>query len=138
MRIGLMSGGLLAVALRFSGLARHRADLAERVQKSLAQEIEARIDQQATLEQALEQVRHSETRFHGMANAVADALWDWDLRGNSLWWGEGVTKLFGHRPEDLGSSVEAWKRLIHPDDLQRVGDSLQQVWKSGGSSWTVE
>lgn len=136
--IGLLSGGLLAVTLRYSGLARQRAEYAEKVQGWLAREVDARAEQQASLAAALERVRKSEQRFHGMANAVADALWDWNLEDDSLWWSDGLTALFGHQPSELGAGIDGWTRFIHPDDLPLVKQSVTAVQRGTGSLWAME
>lgn len=136
--IGLLSGGLLAVTLRYSGLARQRADYAEQVQGWLAREVEARAEQQASLVAALERARKSEQRFHGMANAVADALWDWNLEDDSLWWSDGVTALFGHAHSELGPGIDGWTRFIHPDDLPLVKQSITAAQQGTGALWAME
>lgn len=136
--IGLFSGGLLAVALRYSGLARQRAEHAEKVQGWLAAEVEARAEQQASLVAALDRARRSEQRFHGMASAVADALWDWDPDTDTLWWSDGVTTLFGYDKAELGPGLDRWARFIHPDDAERVTQSLKAEREGQGTSWAME
>ena len=49
--------------------------------------------------EAEEALRQSEERFRLMAWATKDAVWDWDLRTNQIWWGEGLQKIF-HYPAD--------------------------------------
>lgn len=136
--ISILSGGLLAVSLRYSALARQRAEYAEQVQHWLAREIDVRVEHQSSLVSALEKIRQSEQRFHGLAMAVADALWDWNLADDSLWWSDGVTTLFGHDPADLGVGIDGWMRYIHPGDLQRVVDSIRAAQWGDASSWSAE
>src|SRR5262249_17496521 len=39
---------------------------------------------------AEEALRESEERFRILAKATNDAVWDWDLGTNQVWWNEGV------------------------------------------------
>lgn len=66
----------------------------------------------------------SNERFHLATQAVSDAIWDWDLNKNSIFWGKGYHRLFGY-PADLDSvSPELWKEKIHPEDLDSVWSSI--------------
>ena len=60
-----------------------------------------------------EGLRTSEERFRLLSNATNDAIWDWDLATNAVWWNEGFEKLFGYRREDVDPTVEVVDRL-HP------------------------
>src|SRR2546430_432863 len=50
-------------------------------------------------QRAEEALRKSEQRFRTLAKATNDAVWDWDLGTNTVWWSEGVFTLFGHALE---------------------------------------
>ena len=63
--------------------------------------------------QAAEAQRASEERFRLLARATNDAIWDWDLATNALWWNEGFEKLFGYRRRDRGSDDHVMDRP-HP------------------------
>lgn len=43
-----------------------------------------------------EAVRKSEERFHLIARATNDVIWDWDLATNNLWWNESFKIIFGY------------------------------------------
>ena len=45
--------------------------------------------------QAEEAIRASNDRFRIVTKATNDAVWDWDLSTNKVWWNEGVLTLFG-------------------------------------------
>jgi PAS domain S-box-containing protein len=80
----------------------------------------------------------SEERFRLVARATNDAIWDWNIKSNELWWGEGYEKLFGHRREDADPSLKSWTEFIHPDDLHRVEAKLQEALDSGRTEWAGE
>ena len=83
-------------------------------------------------------IRKSEERFQLVARATNDALWDWDLTTNKIWWGEGVKTLFGYSIEDVGPNATWWVERIHPEDRERVVTNAHQVINSGGQFWSDE
>ena len=92
-----------------------------------------------TRRDAAEQASHlSAERFELAARAASDALWDWNLVTNDIWWGDGFQTLFGHAPEDLEPSIISWTNRIHPDDKERTVASIHKVIDSGGEAWSDE
>ena len=85
-----------------------------------------------------EGLRTSEERSRLLANATNDAIWDWDLATNAVWWNEGFEKLFGYRREDVDPTAKSWTDCIHPDDLARVTAGIHQVIEHGGENWADE
>lgn len=83
-------------------------------------------------------LRDSEERFRNVARATADAIWDWNLANDALWWSDGMQTLFGHPLESLEPSSLSSIRRIHPDDLQRVLDGLQATIDGGNEYWSAE
>ncbi|HZI03836.1 MAG TPA: PAS domain-containing protein, partial [Archangium sp.] len=90
------------------------------------------------LRQANERLRKSETLYRLATGAISDAIWEWTLQTDSLSWSEGVEKLFGHTPEQLGGHVSGWYDNIHPDDRERVVHGIHELIASGGQRWREE
>ncbi len=88
--------------------------------------------------QAGEALRANEERFRLLANATNDAIRDWDLVTNALWWNEGFEKLFGYRREEVDPTVTSWTDYIHPEDRARVTDGIHRVIEQGGERWADE
>jgi diguanylate cyclase (GGDEF)-like protein/PAS domain S-box-containing protein len=85
-----------------------------------------------------EALRVSQERFELVARATSDAVWDWDLTTDKLWWNEGFQNLFGYSPEDANSSPDPWSGRIHPDDSERVVADLYRHIDDGKSFWQDE
>lgn len=67
------------------------------------------------------------------ALALADVgYWRWDLRHRSLSYSPTCASMLGHDPVQLGASISAWGKLVHPEDLARARAALD-AWISGES-----
>ena len=77
-------------------------------------------------------------RFALVTRATNDAVWDWDLVGNALWWSEGFETLFGYRREDVEPGPESWYTRLHADDRDRVMKAIYAVIDGGGTTWSDE
>ncbi|HEX6095204.1 MAG TPA: ATP-binding protein [Thermoanaerobaculia bacterium] len=73
-------------------------------------------------------------RFHLLARATKDALWDWDLTTNRVWRSEMFHVLFGSTDVD-DDTYEGWQRRVHPEDLERVASRVFAVLQSADESW---
>ncbi|AMV23341.1 Autoinducer 2 sensor kinase/phosphatase LuxQ [Gemmata sp. SH-PL17] len=83
-------------------------------------------------------LRESNDRFAIVARATNDAVWDWDMRTNAVWWNEGVGALFGYRPGDVGPDATWWYEHIHSDDRERVVTGIHAIIDHGGANWSDE
>ncbi|NJL23391.1 MAG: PAS domain-containing protein [Leptolyngbyaceae cyanobacterium SM1_3_5] len=88
--------------------------------------------------QAETALHQSEERFQLIAHTTNDAVWDWDLLGDRVWWNEGIKTLFGYAATDVGADSAWWLSRIHPDDRSRVVSSIQATIQQGGQAWTDE
>ncbi|MDP2043136.1 MAG: PAS domain-containing protein [Algoriphagus sp.] len=79
-------------------------------------------------------------RYQIVTQATSDAIWDYDRKKNSLYWGEGFLSLFGYNPSKIEPSFEFLLSLIHPDDRNRVFRLIQLYIdpKSTKKNWLEE
>jgi PAS domain S-box-containing protein len=83
------------------------------------------ITEQVQGEQAL---KESNERFKLATRATSDAIYDWDLHTNDLYWGEGLHTLFGYNPKEV--SIEKWESYVHDDDRKTVHNSIASAVES--------
>ena len=95
-------------------------------------------DERIRLKRALEAQRKSDERFRLLARATNDAVRDWDLATNALWWNEGVQTLFGYNRDEIEPDVQSWYRRLHPDDRDRVVEGVHAAIQSGRRMWMDE
>ncbi|MDF0553338.1 PAS domain S-box protein [Kamptonema sp. UHCC 0994] len=67
-----------------------------------------------------------------------DGWWDWNLIENDIyysprWWG-----ILGYESEEIEAAPELWQQRMHPDDLDRVNQFLQQQITNGIEYYEVE
>ena len=87
------------------------------------------------------ELRERDERFQAVSRATRDAVWDWNLETDAVWWNEGVRDLFGYAPEEVGSDAAWWQGRVHPDDRARVVRGIQAVIEGTagyGQSWSDE
>jgi diguanylate cyclase (GGDEF)-like protein/PAS domain S-box-containing protein len=84
------------------------------------------------------ELARSEERFRLVTYATNDAVWDWDLSADQIWWNQNIRRLFGYSTEQVRSDVEWWESRLHPDDRQKVMASLQSTLEGGQEFWSKE
>ncbi len=86
-----------------------------------------------------EQIIQSNERFEKVAQATNDAIWDWDIVGESLYRGSGFKELFGIEVNLKIASEDFWKDKFHPEDLPRIIESLEDAISNPKvSNWSQE
>lgn len=66
-------------------------------------------------------------RFKLITKATNDALWDWDLETNEIWWNEGFKDIFGYNDEEIEKGIDSWFNKIHINDKQRIVTGIQKA-----------
>ena len=82
--------------------------------------------------------RESEERFHLVSRATADAVWDWNLVTDHIWWNEGMQTLFGVPPDQLQADSSSWTSRLHPQDSEAVVTSIHAAIDGQDSHWSHE
>ena len=84
------------------------------------------------------ELSQSEERFRLVARATNDAIWDWNLVNNKLWWSDSFYSLFGYSHSSDNEIRSFWLDNIHEDDRERVRKSIYEVINSSKSQWSEE
>ena len=71
-------------------------------------------------------LRRSNERFSYALKATTDAIYEWDVRPDTLYWGEGFEDLFGYRLAKNPIPFAEWARYVHPAESARVVQGLRQ------------
>lgn len=85
-----------------------------------------------------ESLEASNLRYEYVTKATSDAIWDWDLEKNTLFWGDGFRTIFGHPIDKTRTDIGSWTDFIHPDDASNVVSSIHDVIESVDTTWKKE
>lgn len=82
-----------------------------------------------TGEQELEKLSH---RLKLALEASGIGVWEYEIEGRHLHWDQRIKALHGVGPDDDPKDYHAWRRRVHPDDLDRAKGELANVIKTDG------
>lgn len=69
-------------------------------------------------------LRESEQRLRIAGKAAYDLIYEWNLHSDRLEWFGDIDGLLGYVPGQVSRNMQGWQQLIHPDDCQRVKETL--------------
>lgn len=81
------------------------------------------------------QVRHFNERIQLLSKATNDAVWEWDIVSDTMWWNEAYYNMMGYNPEGPVPSLPDWTRKVHPDDRDKIVGRLKRIRKNQVDSW---
>jgi PAS domain S-box-containing protein len=82
---------------------------------------------------------HANERFEKVAEATHDAIWDWNVLEDTLYWGAGFGTLFGYHVKKITPTLKSWTNHIHPQDRKRVLQSIYGTLENPlQSNWISE
>lgn len=97
--------------------------------------IERNVSEQRAVEEAL---RVSEERFSLVSRATNDAVFDWDVATDVVWWGEGFEELFGDGGKDGRYPGVQWASRVHEDDRDELLAGVTTALTRGDPGWHAE
>ncbi len=74
-----------------------------------------------------QKIRQSNERYELVSKATNDAIWDWNLLTQELYWGGGYEVLFGYKQSDAATTLSSCGTRIHPDDREWVIESVYKA-----------
>lgn len=90
------------------------------------------------LKLAQQTLRINEERWAFAIEGNNDGVWDVDLNTNTILLTKRCKEMLGYSEEEIGNSMEAWIKLIHPEDLPSLIQARSTVIKSEGNSFSNE
>lgn len=90
-------------------------------------------------QEAETRLRISNERFQYALKATTDALYDWNIGADTLYWGEGFEDLFGHRLAQNPTPFSTWANYVEPTEHDRVVAGLRSTaFETTGLFWQQE
>lgn len=96
----------------------------EREKDKLIQDLQAEIirlkaDQKVALTMQ-ETLRESEERWQLVLQGTNEGIWDWNLKTDEMFFSPRWKEMLGYGDQELPNHIDTWKRLLHPQDTERV------------------
>jgi PAS domain S-box-containing protein len=80
-------------------------------------------------------LKKSESKFRNIASHVSDAIWEWNIADDAVWWNEGIQHLFGYKKEEVKNNIQWWKNKIHPHDKDRILKNIEGTFDHNDKRW---
>jgi PAS domain S-box-containing protein len=84
----------------------------------------------------VEALRVSQLHFDESQRTAHVGSWEWEIATGSLWWSDESCRIFGIEPGTFVKTHAAFLALVHPDDLDKVGPSMEGLM--GGDLMLVD
>ncbi|MBM4777359.1 MAG: PAS domain-containing protein [Archangiaceae bacterium] len=83
---------------------------------------------------SLRATREMLERYHLVAEASTNVIYDWNLRSNHLEWSPRMKQVFGYDTPLLG--FDWWESCVHPAEREHVSESLQRAIAERRKTWS--
>lgn len=77
-------------------------------------------------------------RYEALSSATNDAIWDYDIQSEKVYYNERLIEIFGYTKEELADNTSWWENNIHPEDRARVLKRMNVTLDSGKTNWEDE
>ncbi len=64
-------------------------------------------------------------RLRFILEGSQDGAWDTNLEAGEFYYSQRFAEMMGYHPNELAPSIETWMNNIHPDDVAKVNQALQ-------------
>jgi len=87
---------------------------------------------------AAEDITKSNERYNVVAKATSDIIWDWNIKTGQIFWNKGLEAVLGYHELNDTTDTQWWSQKIHPDDAERVVESMRLHVKNKIVKWQDE
>ena len=98
----------------------------------------ARINTHLAHKRAVSDLKASEERYDLAIRGANDGIWDWDLLTQEVHWSPRWKTILGLEAATVSDHPNEWFLRVHPDDIGRVQQSLEEHLTSGTGHYECE
>lgn len=88
--------------------------------------------------QAQRALQLSEERWKFALEGAGDAVWDWDVDSDQVYFSPRLRAMLGYEEDELPDSAEAFLAHLHPDDRPLLQDSIERYLTHGEGIYQCE
>ena len=94
--------------------------------------------QKNELKQSAQSLSEINQRYEWVSKATSDAIWDWEINTNKVFYGQGFQRVFGYSPNEIVQNVEFWMQRVHPEDYENLIKNIEAAIDTNASLWKGE
>lgn len=87
------------------------------------------------LKQTEQALWESKERYRLAQKAAGIGSWEWDITTGELSWSDNIEEMFKLPKGSFSGTFEAFKNLIHPEDIQQVTEAINECLSSRKTYW---
>jgi PAS domain S-box-containing protein len=81
----------------------------------------------------------SNQRYEYVTKVTFDAIWDWDIIREKVYWGQNYLSIFGDIKDHLGlNDLEKINQRLHVDELDAINLKITSAIRSNENFWSFE
>lgn len=84
------------------------------------------------------ELSQSEERFSLAMQGANDGLWDWNLETDEIYFSPRWKQMLGYEEDEVESHISAFRRLVHPDDIDRTMNTAFEYIEGKHNKFEVE
>ncbi|WP_026331508.1 PAS domain S-box protein [Thioalkalivibrio sp. ALE11] len=88
--------------------------------------------------EAERRMRESEQRFAFAVEGAGDGVWEWDVETGRMLLSGYYEPMLGYAFGEMEPRIEAWETSVHPHDLERVLERLNDYLEGRSDRYSVE
>ncbi|MCF6176430.1 MAG: PAS domain-containing protein [Victivallaceae bacterium] len=67
-----------------------------------------------------EELREGQRLYELTMNAINEGLYDYDCKNDIFTYSSTLVEILGYQPDELSESFAAWRKLVHPDEQNKL------------------
>jgi PAS domain S-box-containing protein len=83
-------------------------------------------------------LRAREERLALVVQGTRDGIWDWDVETSEVYFSPRWKSMLGYREDEIAPNFEAWRNLVHPDDLARAEATVREYLQGRSPVYQLE
>ncbi|MEQ8222608.1 MAG: response regulator [Candidatus Eremiobacterota bacterium] len=81
-------------------------------------------------------LKESEERLNMALSGTG--LWDWNIETGMIYFSRMYHTMLGYEPDEIPPSYDIWKSLIHPQEIEKFEDSINDILENKKEFYEIE